>query len=378
MARYVAKLPERRRDPRRLRGRPQPALRLAARADPARRPHASSASGGSASASTYAKLTAKDRHKRPQDARARHSATAPRSPRSTAPASARSRRACRRQRCAAATCTASSEVIARLDIDAAHVIWGHSHRSGPWPRTTTANGRRRPARASSTPARGSTSRTSSRPEPNGSPYWPGTAVIVDDDGPPRLVRLLGERGHDELRPPTARREAGGVHGHALADLELDSSPSVWTACSISGKHPGSRTSNGQPLTQQHARALDDGPHAARLVRARVGARLILGLRRRSARPAPPPGAPAPPLARDAQQRLDLELGLDVRALAVVQRVQRRVSDPTGSAPASPGCRRCPRSRARSRSRTGHGISSRSTARRTFSSSRAGRNPPVCT
>ena len=38
------------------------------------------------------------------------------------------------------------------------------------------------------------------PEPNASPYWPGTAVIVDDTGPPRLVRLLGDRGHDVLRP----------------------------------------------------------------------------------------------------------------------------------------------------------------------------------
>ena len=38
------------------------------------------------------------------------------------------------------------------------------------------------------------------PTPNGSPYWPGTAVIVDPEGPPRLVRLLGERGHEVLRP----------------------------------------------------------------------------------------------------------------------------------------------------------------------------------
>ena len=38
-------------------------------------------------------------------------------------------------------------------------------------------------------------------EPNASPYWPGTAVVLEDDGPPRLIRLLGERGHAELRPP---------------------------------------------------------------------------------------------------------------------------------------------------------------------------------
>jgi hypothetical protein len=28
-------------------------------------------------------------------------------------------------------------------------------------------------------------------------------VIVEDEGPPRLVRLLGERGHDVLRPRRA-------------------------------------------------------------------------------------------------------------------------------------------------------------------------------
>ena len=38
-------------------------------------------------------------------------------------------------------------------------------------------------------------------EPNASPYWPGTAVRVDDTGPPRLIRLLGDRTHPELQGP---------------------------------------------------------------------------------------------------------------------------------------------------------------------------------
>jgi hypothetical protein len=37
--------------------------------------------------------------------------------------------------------------------------------------------------------------------PNASPYWPGTAVLIEDAEPPRLLRLLGDRGHAELRPP---------------------------------------------------------------------------------------------------------------------------------------------------------------------------------
>jgi hypothetical protein len=93
------------------------------------------------------------------------------------------------------------EVLRRLGVDAPHVIWGHSHRSGPWPAddpfewTTRAGGRvhnsgswvYQPHFLSA--------------EPNRSPYWPGTAVRLEEEGPPRLVRLLGERGHRELRPP---------------------------------------------------------------------------------------------------------------------------------------------------------------------------------
>jgi hypothetical protein len=93
------------------------------------------------------------------------------------------------------------EVLRRLGVSAPHVIWGHSHRSGPWPRDdlgewTTPAGTRlvnsgswvyQPHFLSATPEE--------------SPYWPGTAVVVGDDGPPELIRLLGGRGHEALRPP---------------------------------------------------------------------------------------------------------------------------------------------------------------------------------
>jgi hypothetical protein len=92
------------------------------------------------------------------------------------------------------------EVLRRLGVDARHVIWGHSHRSGPWPgddltEWTTHRG-------------GRILNTGSwvyQPHflsdaPNRSPYWPGTAVLIEESGPPELVRLLGERSHAELRP----------------------------------------------------------------------------------------------------------------------------------------------------------------------------------
>jgi hypothetical protein len=94
-----------------------------------------------------------------------------------------------------------AEVVRRLSIDAPHVVWGHSHRSGPWPGDDLAEW--------TTHAGGRMVNTGSwvyqphflSPEPNRSPYWPGTAVLIDESGPPELVRLLGERGHRELRPP---------------------------------------------------------------------------------------------------------------------------------------------------------------------------------
>ena len=95
------------------------------------------------------------------------------------------------------------EVLRRLGVDAPWVLWGHSHRSGPWPRDDLSEW--------TTPAGTRLMNTGSwcyqphflSAEPNRSPYWPGTAIRVGESGPPELIRLLGDRGHDELRPATA-------------------------------------------------------------------------------------------------------------------------------------------------------------------------------
>ena len=78
------------------------------------------------------------------------------------------------------------------------MIWGHSHRSGPWPGDDQAEW--------VTPAGTRILNTGSwvyqrhflSERPNASPYWPGSAVELVDGAPPRLIRLLGERGHAEL------------------------------------------------------------------------------------------------------------------------------------------------------------------------------------
>jgi hypothetical protein len=92
------------------------------------------------------------------------------------------------------------EVLRRLGVTAPYVLFGHSHRSGPWPHDDLGEW--------TTPAGTRLMNTGSwcyqphflSDEPNRSPYWPGTAIRVGESGPPELIRLLGERGHAELRP----------------------------------------------------------------------------------------------------------------------------------------------------------------------------------
>jgi predicted phosphodiesterase len=97
---------------------------------------------------------------------------------------------------------AMAEVVRRLDIDADHVIFGHTHRRGPlraevgwrldsgtrlwntgsWIHTPWLIGR----------------------DAADSPYWPGTIVVLEDGRDPRPVNLLEDRTKEELRVPKRR------------------------------------------------------------------------------------------------------------------------------------------------------------------------------
>jgi Calcineurin-like phosphoesterase len=89
-----------------------------------------------------------------------------------------------------------TEVVERLDLEAEHVVFGHSHRPGPLPADELTEWR--------TPGGTWLHNTGSwvhEPSFTGSsagsaPYWPGGAVVVEDDdeagGPPRLLRLLAD------------------------------------------------------------------------------------------------------------------------------------------------------------------------------------------
>ncbi len=93
------------------------------------------------------------------------------------------------------------EVLRRLDVRAPYVICGHTHRSGPWPVDDPAEW--------IAPTGSRILNTGSwvyqphflTPRPNESPYWPGVAALLEDGAPPRLIRLLGDRSHPELRAP---------------------------------------------------------------------------------------------------------------------------------------------------------------------------------
>jgi hypothetical protein len=86
------------------------------------------------------------------------------------------------------------EFLHRLDVRAPHVICGHSHRSGPWPDddpaewTTRAGGRLH-----------NTGSWVHQPhflgdDPPQSPYFPGTAVLIEEGAAPRLLRVLEALG----------------------------------------------------------------------------------------------------------------------------------------------------------------------------------------
>jgi len=87
---------------------------------------------------------------------------------------------------------ALGEALARLQVEAPHVIFGHTHRAGPLPgdvptEWTAATGSRLLNTGSWVYERGYLGGS-----PGGSPYRPGFAAVLGDDGPPELVNLLDQ------------------------------------------------------------------------------------------------------------------------------------------------------------------------------------------
>jgi predicted phosphodiesterase len=97
---------------------------------------------------------------------------------------------------------AMGEVVARLGIDARHVIFGHTHRTGPLPGDEAHEWRM--AGGAQLLNTGSWVFESMYLDRFwGNPYWPGGAAELEDGGDPRLLRLLDGVEAAELRPRRA-------------------------------------------------------------------------------------------------------------------------------------------------------------------------------
>jgi predicted phosphodiesterase len=96
---------------------------------------------------------------------------------------------------------AMGEVAARLGLGDSYVVFGHTHRTGPLPGDEQQEWRGRDGARlvnAGSWTYASIFLTSAAGE---SPYWPGGCVLVEDDGPPVVLRLLQERTREEIRPP---------------------------------------------------------------------------------------------------------------------------------------------------------------------------------
>ena len=97
---------------------------------------------------------------------------------------------------------ATIEVARRLRLSPAHLVAGHTHRTGPLPGDEAGEWR--------TPGGTQLHNAGnwifdpvfmSRGPDGQSPYWPGGAIALDDEGPPRLERLLSDVPGKVLRAP---------------------------------------------------------------------------------------------------------------------------------------------------------------------------------
>jgi Calcineurin-like phosphoesterase superfamily domain len=104
---------------------------------------------------------------------------------------------------------AMGEVTARLGLDDAYVVFGHTHRTGPLPGDDERewNGPQSPGGAPGARLVNAGCWTYDSifltTSPGESPYWPGTCVLVEDSGPPTLQRLLLDRARAQLKPVPA-------------------------------------------------------------------------------------------------------------------------------------------------------------------------------
>ena len=102
---------------------------------------------------------------------------------------------------------AMGQVADRLGLGSSYVVFGHTHRTGPLP--GDHEGQWRSPGGARLLNSGSWVYVSvfASDTPADNPYWPGGCVILDDEGPPRVKRLLQGFTRAQIAPP--RRRPGG-------------------------------------------------------------------------------------------------------------------------------------------------------------------------
>ena len=98
---------------------------------------------------------------------------------------------------------AMGEVAARLGLGDAYVVFGHTHRTGPLPGDGEAEWRGRLGARLVNTGSWTYSSIFLTDTPGESPYWPGGCVLVGDEGPPVVMRLLVDREFAEIVPAQA-------------------------------------------------------------------------------------------------------------------------------------------------------------------------------
>ncbi len=96
---------------------------------------------------------------------------------------------------------AMGEVAARLGLGDAYVVFGHTHRAGPLPGDEAREWRGRAGARLVNAGSWTYAGVFLTRVQGESPYWPGTCVLVEDDGPPVVKRLLQDRTHEQIGSP---------------------------------------------------------------------------------------------------------------------------------------------------------------------------------
>jgi hypothetical protein len=95
---------------------------------------------------------------------------------------------------------AMGEVAARLGLEDAYVVFGHTHRTGPLPGDEEREWRGRGGARLINAGSWTYASIFLTTTPGESPYWPGGCVLVEDSGPPVVLRLLQDRTQVQIRP----------------------------------------------------------------------------------------------------------------------------------------------------------------------------------